>query len=87
VTHFVHGSVKSALTKPQSWGCTWVLRNGYAIIENGREISPAGTDVTKRVPPKSLGHSHDDVGLNFGSNLAVAMSLHNRGFGTVGCSF
>ena len=25
--------------------------------------------------------------LNFGSNLAVAMSVRNRGFGVVGCSF
>src|SRR5271169_5286207 len=34
-----------------------------------------------------LGHSHDYVCLNFSSNLAVAMSVRNRGFGIVGCSF
>jgi hypothetical protein len=34
-----------------------------------------------------LGHSHDYVSLNFGSNLAAAMSVCNRGCGVVGCSF
>jgi hypothetical protein len=34
-----------------------------------------------------LDHSHDHVCLNFGSNLAAAMSVCNRGCGVVGCSF
>ena len=36
---------------------------------------------------QQLGHSHDYVCLNFGSNLAVAMSVRNRGCGVVGCGF
>ena len=35
----------------------------------------------------TLDHSHDYVCLNFGSNLAAAMSVCNRGCGVVGCSF
>ena len=34
-----------------------------------------------------LGHSHDYVCLNFGSNLAAAMFVRNRGCDVVGCSF
>ena len=34
-----------------------------------------------------LDHSHDYVCLNFGSNLAAAMSVCNHGCGIVGCSF
>src|SRR5262249_46879146 len=36
---------------------------------------------------RHLGHSHDYVCLNFGSNLAAAMSVGNRRCGIIGCSF
>ena len=36
---------------------------------------------------QNLDDSHDYVRLNFGSNLAAAMSVRNRGCDVVGCRF
>jgi hypothetical protein len=36
---------------------------------------------------RRLDHSHDDVSLNFGSDLAAAMFVCNRGCDVVGCNF
>ena len=39
---------------------------------------------TPRVTNPILGHSHDDMGLNFGHNLASPMPIRNHGRGMFG---
>jgi hypothetical protein len=41
---------------------------------------------TRRVTKPILGHSHDDVGLDFGRNLASSVPIRNHGRGMIGCS-
>jgi hypothetical protein len=40
---------------------------------------------TRRVTNPILGHSHDDMGLNFGRNLAFSVPIRNHGRGMIGC--
>src|SRR3954462_12708016 len=48
---------------------------------------PGAPDVAALHPGYALRHGHDDVCLNFGSNLAAAVSVGNRGCGVVSCGF
>jgi hypothetical protein len=41
---------------------------------------------TRRVTNPILGHSHDDMGLNFGRNLASSVPIRNDRRGMIGCS-
>ena len=40
---------------------------------------------TRHVTNPILGHSHDDMGLNFGRNLAFSVPIRNHGRGMIGC--
>jgi hypothetical protein len=66
-----------------STGCDLLQQTGLAFYARRPPFCPAG-----HLPRKGgdrLDHSHDYVCLDFGGNLAAAMSVRNCGCGVVGC--
>ena len=55
------------------------MRNSFLFL--------ARSEKCRKGISQNLDHSHDYVCLNFGSNLAAAMSVRNRGCDVVGCRF